>query len=96
MSSTDGIKKVWNVTIGKKMDCVIMTDFEAMQVKMKFMPNINMTDMTTAHNIQPDMFNKSARESQLLDDYPFSFSKQYDYEKWRYKTTWTFESLMEM
>ncbi len=90
------IPKVWNITIGSKMDCVIMTDFEAMQVKMKFMPDINMTDMTTTHNLHPELFNKAQRERQLLDDYPFAFTKQYEYEKWRYKTNWTFESLMAM
>ena len=39
-------QKVWSVTIKGKNDCVVLTDFEAMQVKMKFMPDIEMYDMT--------------------------------------------------
>lgn len=90
------LPKVWSITMGSKMDCVIMTDFEAMQVKMKFMPDIDMTDMTTTHNLRPELFNKAQREQQLLDDHLSEFACQYEYEKWRYKTNWTFESLMAM
>lgn len=89
------LPKVWAVKIDGKMDCVVMTDFQAMQVKMKF-TNVTLTDMTTKHNIKPEMFNKPQRESQLLDYNPFAFDTQYEYEKWRAKATWTFESLMEM
>lgn len=95
MSDTP-IKKVWNVTIGRQKDCVIMTDFEAMQVKMKFMPNISMTDMTVLHNLTPESFNKENREYQLTQEDPLSLNKLYENDKWRHKATWTFESLMEM
>ena len=37
--------KVWSVTIKGKNDCVALSDFEAMQVKMKFMPDIEMYNM---------------------------------------------------
>lgn len=88
------IQKVWSVTVNGMNDCVVMTDFEAMQVKMKYMPNIRMTDMTEKHGMTPDMFNKEERERQLDEDYPFVFTKKYEYEKWRIKTNWTFDKLM--
>lgn len=44
-------QKVWSITIKGKNDCVALTDFEAMQVKMKFMPNIEMYDMTERHGM---------------------------------------------
>jgi hypothetical protein len=95
MYSTDGTKKVWNIIIGKKMDCVIMTDAEAMQVKMKFMPNVEMTDMTTLHNINPEMFHKAEREKELVKQEPRAYVL-FDAVPVQYKTTWTFDSLMEM
>ena len=45
------MKKVWSVIINGKNDQVIMDDAEAMIVKMKFMPDIEMFDLTTLHNI---------------------------------------------
>ena len=53
--------KVWSVTIDGKNDCVVMTEFEAMQVKMKFMPDIEMYDMTTRHGMKPEHLHKMAR-----------------------------------
>ena len=55
--------KVWSVTIDGKNDCVVMTEFEAMQVKMKFMPDIEMYDMTERHGMKPEHLHKMARLS---------------------------------
>ena len=95
MFSTDGTKKVWNIVIGKKIDCVIMTDAEAMQVKMKFMPNIEMTDMTTRHNINPEMFHKEEREKELAKQEPRAYLL-FDSVRFKYITKWTFESFKEL
>ena len=46
--------QVWSVTINGKNDCVVLTDFEAMQVKMKFMPDIEMFNMTEKHGLKPE------------------------------------------
>ena len=35
-------KRVYSVTIDTKNDCVIMTEGEAMLLKMKYMPDIEM------------------------------------------------------
>lgn len=54
-------QKVWSVTIKGKNDCVVLTDFEAMQVKMKFMPDIEMYDMTERHGMKPAHLHKEFR-----------------------------------
>ena len=46
--------KVWSVTIKGKNDTVVMTDEQAMIVKMKFAPNIDMHDLTTLHGLTPE------------------------------------------
>ena len=39
--------KVWSVTIDGKNDCVVMTEFEALNVKLKFSDeDFEMYDMT--------------------------------------------------
>ena len=56
-------KCVWSVTIDGKNDCVVLTDFEAMQVKMKFMPDIEMYNMTELHGMKPEHLHKLQRMS---------------------------------
>jgi len=56
-------KSVWSVTINGKNDCVVMSDFEAMQVKMKFMPNIELHNMTELHGMKPEHLHKLQRMS---------------------------------
>jgi hypothetical protein len=62
------MKKVWNVSINGKTDCVIMNDEEAMIIKMKFMPDIKMYDMTKLHGMQPEHLHKINRSQQLEGD----------------------------
>lgn len=57
-------QKVWSVTINGKNDCVIMTEFEAVQVKLKFVGTANsfeMYDMTDRHGMKPQHLHKLAR-----------------------------------
>ena len=57
-------QKVWSVTINGKNDCVIMTEFEAVQVKLKFVGTANsfeMYDMTARHGMKPQHLHKLAR-----------------------------------
>lgn len=54
-------KSVWSVTINGKNDCVVLSDFEAMQVKMKFMPNIELHNMTELHGMKPEHLHKLQR-----------------------------------
>ena len=58
--------KVWSVTIKGQNDCVVLTDFEAMQVKMKFMPDIEMYDMTERHGLKPQHLHKLDRKKQSI------------------------------
>lgn len=56
--------KVWSITINNKNDCVIMTEFEAVQVKLKFVGTANsfeMYDMTARHGMKPQHLHKLAR-----------------------------------
>ena len=62
------MKKVWSIRIKGKMDCVVLNDEEAMIVKMKFMPDIQMYDMTTLHNIKPEHLHKVNRGEALEKD----------------------------
>lgn len=59
-------QKVWSVTIKGKNDCVVLTDFEAMQVKMKFMPDIEMYDMTERHGLLPRHLHKLQRQADTM------------------------------
>ena len=57
-------QKVWSITINGKNDCVIMTEFEAVQVKLKFVGTANsfeMYDMTARHGMKPQHLHKLAR-----------------------------------
>lgn len=60
--------KVWSVTIKGKNDCVVMTDAEAMLIKMKFMPNIEMYDMTERHGMKPEHLHKMHRLQDTMPD----------------------------
>ena len=60
--------KVWSIVINGKNDQIIMNDAQAMIVKMKFMPNIEMYDLTTLHNIKPEHLHKVNREEALNSD----------------------------
>lgn len=58
------MKKVWSVTINGKNDCVIMTEFEAMNVKLKFSgEDFEMYDMTERHGMKPEHLHKLQRIS---------------------------------
>ena len=62
------MKKVWSVTIKGKNDCVVMTEAEAMMIKMKYMPNIEMYDMTERHGMKPIHLHKLQREQDSMPD----------------------------
>ena len=91
--------KVWSVTIKGQNDCVVLTDFEAMQVKMKFMPDIEMYDMTERHGMKPEHLHQENRRAQLEDERRDIF-----FQKWEgiggfggyAKVDWTFEDLLKM
>ena len=53
--------KVYSVTINGKNDCVVMTEEEAMLVKIKYMPDIEMYDMSERHGMRPEYLHKMAR-----------------------------------
>lgn len=58
------MKKVWSVTINGKNDCVIMDDAQAMIIKMKYMPDIEIYDMTERHGMKPQHLHKLLRKEQ--------------------------------
>lgn len=60
--------KVWSVTIKGKNDCVVMNDAEAMMIKMKYMPDIEMYDMTAKHGMKPQYLHKLQREQDSMPD----------------------------
>ena len=91
--------KVWNVSINGKTDCVVMNDAEAMMVKIKFMPNITMYDMTELHGMKPEHLHKINRSEALEGDVRLMWMKHaletnvlggkpgtYVKECWDYKT----------
>jgi hypothetical protein len=59
---------VWSVTINGKNDCVILTDAQAMLIKMKFMGthDIEMYNMTERHNMKPRHLHKMQREQDSM------------------------------
>lgn len=65
-SKSGNIKKVWSVTINAKNDCVVMTEFEAMQIKLKFegVCDFEMYDMTERHGMRPEHLHKLERHNQ--------------------------------
>ena len=60
--------KVWSVTIKGQNDCVVLTDFEAMQVKMKFMPDIEMYNMTERHRFKVAYLHKEQRMQDIMPE----------------------------
>lgn len=54
-------KHVWSVTISGNNDCVVLDEFQAMQVKMKFSPNVEMYNMTERFGMQPEHLHKEER-----------------------------------
>jgi hypothetical protein len=61
-------KRVYSVTIDTKHDCVIMTEGEAMLLKMKYMPDIEMYDMTERHGMKPEYLHILEKESDSWQD----------------------------
>jgi len=56
-------KRVYNVTIDGKNDCVIMTEGELMITKMKHMPNFQMQDLTKSHGMTAKYVYKLQKEN---------------------------------
>lgn len=107
----EGIKSletnVWSVTIKGKNDCVALSDFEAMQVKMKFMPDIEMYNMTERHGFKVAYLHKEHRMQDIMPenvtwvgDKPPSqtYIKGVGPGMWggAAKMMWEFQDLMEM
>jgi len=80
--------KVWSVTIKGKNDTVVMTDEQAMIVKMKFSPNIDMHDLTTLHGLTPEYLHKIERNKSFEgeDKWPGEFEK----------AVWEYQDLIDM
>jgi|TARA_R100000081_G_scaffold89521_2_gene62555 hypothetical protein len=61
------MNKVWSVTINGKNDCVIMSEFEAMNVKLKFSDeDFEMYDMTERHGLKPMHLHKLQRQADTM------------------------------
>ena len=63
-------KRVYSVTIGSKNDCVVMTEGEAMLLKMKYegcIDTFEMYDMTKRHGMKPKYLHKLQREQDSSD-----------------------------
>ena len=94
--------KVWSIVINGKNDQIIMNDAQAMIVKMKFMPNIEMYDLTTLHNIKPEHLHKVNREEALNNDVHLLWIKNAlemntlgGYPGNKVKENWSVEGLMQ-
>ena len=64
------MKMVCSVTFDGKNDCVSMTEFEAMSVKLKFSgdPYFEMWDMTERHGMKPEYLHKLQREQDSMPE----------------------------
>ena len=97
------MKKVWSIVINGKNDQIVMDDAEAMIIKMKFMPNIEMYDLTTLHNIKPEHLHKVNRKEALNGDIHLLWIKNAiemkslggDPINGGVKENWSFEGLMQ-
>lgn len=99
-------KRVYSVTISGRNDCVALTEWEAMTVKMKFMPEIEMFDMTEKHGMQVEHLHKLERMQQTGEDLPdyVSWTGPIQYTKGvgpgmyggAAKIVWEYEDLMKM
>lgn len=85
-------RKVYSVTINNKNDCVIMTEAEAMLVKIKYHPDIRMYDMTALHGYDADTYKKEEREQTLADVREMALEGT----RWNgaMKTYWTVDNLL--
>tara|TARA_B110001454_G_C12572237_1_gene372416 strand:+ start:387 stop:689 length:303 start_codon:yes stop_codon:yes gene_type:complete len=97
------MKKVWSINIKGKNDQVIMDDAEAMIVKMKFMPDIEMFDLTTLHNILPEHLHKVSRSESLDNDIHLQWIKNAlemgtlgGYPSNQVKENWEYQDLVDM
>ncbi len=88
-------KSVWSVTINGQNDCVVMTDFEAMQVKMKFAPNIMMHNMTEIHGMLPQHLHKLDRKRMAASP-SMCWANQADKTGMALSVIWEYEDLMAM
>lgn len=61
---------VWSVTINGKNDCVILTDAQAMLIKMKFMGthDIEMYNMTERHGLKVSHLHKEHRMQDVMPE----------------------------
>lgn len=101
-------KKVFSVTINGKNDCVIMTEFEAMTVKMKFSgSDFEMYNMTERHGMQPQHLHKMARmsDAEYWRGTNVSIIEESKYQKGVgpgafggacHKQVWEYDDLMQM
>ena len=64
----EDVEYVWSVTIDGKNDCVVMTEPQAMLVKMKFVGvnNIEMYNMTERHGMKPMHLHKLQRDADSM------------------------------
>tara|TARA_B100000212_G_scaffold338526_1_gene315216 strand:+ start:1018 stop:1299 length:282 start_codon:yes stop_codon:yes gene_type:complete len=89
------MKKVYSISINGKNDCVILDEEEAALIKLKYMPNIRMYDMTKLHGYEPESYKKAEREEQLSR---LDYARELALEgvKWNgnVKTHWTPEDLL--
>jgi len=91
------VASVWSVTISGRNDCVVMTDFEAMQVKMKFAPNILMHNMTELHGMKPQHLHKQARKQVTLTATPsMCWANLAEKSGVAIQAQWEYEDLMKM
>ena len=91
------VTSVWSVTINGRNDCVVMTDFEAMQVKMKFAPNILMHNMTELHSMKPQHLHKQARKQVTLTATPsMCWANLAEKSGVAIQAQWEYEDLMKM
>lgn len=105
---TQNDKKVFSVTINGNNDCVIMSEFEAMTVKMKFSgSDFEMYDMTERHGMQPQHLHKLARmsDADFYKDSRVTILSETNYQKGVgpgafggacHKQVWEYEDLMAM
>lgn len=101
-------KQVFSVTINGKNDCVIMTEFEAMTVKMKFSgSDFEIYNMTERHGMQPQHLHKMARmsDAEYWRGRNVSIIEESKYKKGVgpgafggacHKQIWEYDDLMEM
>ena len=101
--------RVFSVTINGKNDCVIMTDDEALLVKMKFASSneFEMWDMTERHCMLPRHLHKLQRQADIMPEGVTWTGDKPPSETWvkgvgpgsfggAAQIIWEFDDLMEM